>query len=657
MSSLAAHQIVSDAPPAAAAGHIGPVLVLSSSLLTERMFLYTEFLQVLRAHSRVSLWSTSAGGEDGPGADVREPFPHIRPYREFPYNLLRRLNDFTWDATLRTASRQSIRQYRRYSPVIRMLKGPARVLAAAGLAQPLEDRLERWLEAYPRSEEAVERLRRNRPALLLTTGPFQSEQPAVVTAARRLGIPVVALIPSWDNVSTKNRMVFKYDGYLVWSEWTRRELHTVYPRSRNVPVSVVGAPQFDVFFQERFRQSREAFCRTQGLSPDRQIIVHAIGSPNFIHEHHAALDMARAIVRGDFGDAQLLVRPHPIHDNGEFDAQFRSFGSRVVVQRTAQPGTPLAARTQDADQIREWVNTFRHADVVVNLSSTVAIDAAIFDRPVVNLDYDPEPGAPNQALVKDVNHVWSHFKPIAESGGVWLVDDAAAMINATRTYLAHPELHREERRAIAALVCQHLDGRCGARMAHALIDFAGHLASLLERSMTTAAAGRLDAPRHSPATAPRLAPHGPGAARVVIILPRGEAIRNFAHSGAIDEVARRAVLSLVTVLPNDGNCRVVRAARTPRVRAAKRRDALDGPDPPGAARHGARSLALVRGGSGAVALARSGSVDHDGTAHTRRKEARVPPVREPDRPGDALSGRAGRQPPLPDVGRIPPPVS
>jgi CDP-glycerol glycerophosphotransferase (TagB/SpsB family) len=135
---------------------------------------------------------------------------------------------------------------------------------------------------------------------------------------------------------------------------------------------------------------------------------------------------------------------------------------------------PLTARAQDTDQIREWVNTFRHADVVVNLSSTVAIDAAIFDRPIVNLDYDPEPGAPNQRLVKDVNHVWTHFKPIAESGGVWLVDDAAAMIEATRTYLAHPELHREQRRAIAALVCQHLDGRCGGRMASALIDFADH---------------------------------------------------------------------------------------------------------------------------------------------------------------------------------------
>ena len=87
------------------------------------------------------------------------------------------------------------------------------------------------------------------------------------------------------------------------------------------------------------------------------------------------------------------------------------------MQRTAEADTALPARSQDESQIIEWVNTFLHADVVVNMVSTVAIDAAIFDRPVVNLDYDPEPGRPNQALGKDVNNA-GPFKAITESGGM-----------------------------------------------------------------------------------------------------------------------------------------------------------------------------------------------------------------------------------------------
>ena len=165
------------------------------------------------------------------------------------------------------------------------------------------------------------------------------------------------------------------------------------------------------------------------------------------------------------------MRPHPLHDNGTLTKQFEGFGPAVVVQRSADTSAALNARTQDEAQIVEWVNTFRHSDVVVNLASTVTVDASIFDRPVVNLDFDPAPGGQHDRLVKDVNHLWSHFSPIAESGGVWLVDGFPEMLRAVRTYLERPELHREGRKWIVRHVCEFLDGHCGERMAAAMLDF------------------------------------------------------------------------------------------------------------------------------------------------------------------------------------------
>jgi hypothetical protein len=303
----------------------------------------------------------------------------------------------------------------------------------------------------------------------------------VVAVAKNLGIPTLALIPSWDNISTKNRLMFRYDGYLVWSAQAKRELHEFYPQTRNVPVYVVGAPQFDLFFQDRFKLSRAEFCAAQGLKPDLPIIVYAISSPNVFSEYHGALYLAEKVARGELGDVQMIIRPNPIHDFEEVAELIRKFSPRVIMQQTSESGLALTARTQNERQIIEWVNTFRHADVVVNLSSTVAIDAAIFDRPVVNLDYDPEPGQPKQELVKDINHCWTHFKPIAESGGVWMVNNREEMVEAVKTYLAHPELHREKRRWIAEYVCGHLDGRCADRMAHAIIDFANNHAKRSKR--------------------------------------------------------------------------------------------------------------------------------------------------------------------------------
>lgn len=459
---------------------IGPIVVLSSSLLVDRMLVHTDFLKALSAKASVDVWATSARNSSFRALWKSQPasvleFPAVRPFRQLRHDYLRRLNEAVWDYRQQDPSRLSILRHQRQSrhAIERAIEMSGRLLATMPMEEVLERWLERWLLRYERCPQANPFFWKHRNAVLVCTGPFQFEQPAVVATAKRAGAQAIALIPSWDNISTKRRMLFKYDGYLVWSEQTRRELHARYPHTRSRPVYVVGAPQFDVFFQPRFHLDREAFCAAQGLRPDRRLVVYAIGSPNFLRgEPYGALQLARAVTAGELGEVQMLVRPHPLHDNAELSRLFDEFRPQVRVQRTAEAGTPLTARSQDETQIKEWVNTFRHADVVVNLSSTVTVDAAIFDRPVVNLDFDPGPHRTDQKLVQEINHVWTHFKPVAESRGVWLVGSFDEMVNAVRTYLAHPDLHRAQRRWIARYVCEHLDGRCGERMAEAVLHFA-----------------------------------------------------------------------------------------------------------------------------------------------------------------------------------------
>lgn len=457
------------------------ILLLSTSLLVDRVFRYSGLVdRLLESGGSVEIWNSSDNSDTGlEGSEAGRikvwPFPEVRPFRELRHNFPRRLNEFVWDYRYRLPSRESMTKHRRnsqYPLAVRALKPPARLLAALRAEVILEDLIERSLLAYPRSEEAVKRFREERPDVVVSTGPFQFEQPAVFSAAKASNIPVIAYIPSWDNISTKNRMVFKYDGYIVWNDQAKRELHEFYPHSKGKPVYVVGAPQFDALKQERFLQTREEFCSDQGLDPGLPIIVYAIGSPNFLNEKPGAVSLARSIIEGRLGNVQMLVRPHPIHDNAEMRALFSPFEPRVKLQVSKNAGKELNKRSQDEGQVTEWINTFRHADVVVNLSSTVVIDAAIFDTPVVNLDFDPQTGQPDQQLIKEINHEWPHFKPVAESGGVYLVNDLEEMVEAVKTYLAKPELHREKRRWIVEYVCGYADGRCGERMAEAILDFA-----------------------------------------------------------------------------------------------------------------------------------------------------------------------------------------
>ncbi len=456
------------------------VLLLTSSLLVDRVFVHTNLIETLNRFCETIVWAVSRGSDQNSSvwehcpAKV-ESFPHVDPYRAFPYIYLRRLNEFVWDFRHRIPTRMSIQHYVRNKNQLasmRALKVPARILSMCRAEQLLENRLEQLLLGYPRSIEAEKRLSEIRPSVIIATGAFQFEQPAIFAAAKKMGIPTLAYIPSWDNITTKNRMVFKYDGYIVWSEQTKSELHQYYPTSKAAPVYIVGAPQFDIFFQNRFYETREGFCRGQNLDPRLPIIVYAIGSPNFLQEHHGAIELAKRIVAGDLGQVQMLVRPHPIHDNAALSKAFDQYAPHVRLQRTHNAGMAVAERTQDEQQIREWINTFRHADVLVNLASTVTFDAAFFDRPVVSLDFDPQPGQADQKLIREIDHRWNHFKPVAESGGVRLVGNYDELIRSIVDYIQDPDLDREGRKRIVDYVCEYADGKCGERMARAIGDFA-----------------------------------------------------------------------------------------------------------------------------------------------------------------------------------------
>jgi hypothetical protein len=454
------------------------ILFLSSSLLTDRILGYTSLLPRLAKEFQLTVWSTSKrmACNDALWDQVpaqAEPMPACREY-PVPRTLVRRLNDFTWDYRLQNPSRLSMLRHIRDGQEkwwVKSLRPLAQGLAALGAQEPLES-LATWvLDQDEPSLEARERLQELRPDLVVSLCPFLYDEPPVVSAARKLGIPTAAFITSWDNISIKHRLLGDYKAYMVWSDRMEYELKTWYPRLTQAPIFKVGPPQFDILRDDRYYLSRSEFCAPLGLDPAKPIIIHALGVANNIEEHYGALEFAKRVARGDAGDIQWVVRPHPFNAIADLKEQFKPYAPAVAIQETASdPRLERRHRFQSEQQIEDWVNTFRHANVVVHLSSTVAIDGALFDVPVVGMDYDPMPGSPRNTLAREVNHLWTHYKPVAESGGMRLGSNPDEVIAEVKEYLRNPARDAAERRRMAEFVCGYTDGRCAARMAGAVSE-------------------------------------------------------------------------------------------------------------------------------------------------------------------------------------------
>lgn len=463
------------------------VVCLSSLFSTDRMLLHSTFMPRLLAGARPLVLSEAVTEAAFPQEhEYSRYFQAVKLPAGFPHEFtwLRHFETYLWDHAHGSASRRSAwarRKRRESSRREHLLHAGARLLAPLGIEKWVEAQLETLLVARAAPAANAAWLATVKPALVLTMYPFLESQMVTIAAAKRLGIPTLAFIASWDNLTTKARMIYQYDGYVVWSEQMKQELHEFYPQSCTRPVTVAGAPQYDVFRQEKYQQPRAQFLRCYGLDPGQPVIVYCLGSPNLIREDHGARQFVERLARhAELRHAQVIIRAHPgfreqgLTELAKVRAQHQAL-TNVVIQGPQEYWQQFPFQGEPA--IVEWVNTVRHADVVINLSSTMTVDAAIFDRPVVNLDFDPAPGAPNQALVKEINRVWHHFAPVAQSGGVWLAADMDEVVTATVAYLRNPTLHAAGRRWIVERVCGQVDGQAGQRMAEAVLQLLGQEAA------------------------------------------------------------------------------------------------------------------------------------------------------------------------------------
>ena len=267
-------------------------------------------------------------------------------------------------------------------------------------------------------------IRSHAPDIVLVTPliDFGSYQTDYVKSAHRLGVPVVFLPFSWDNLTNRGVIRIAPDRVLVWNERQKEEAvryHDVSPES----VIVTGAARFDDFFAMRPSDARDVFCARAGVDPSRPFLLYLCSSA-FVAPDEVAFvrEWARAVRRDcalkDYG---VLIRPHPAHPE-PWDAVAFSDIPNVAVWREP-PKVQADPNLYDS---------LHHAAAVVGLNTSAMIEAGILGKSVYTIETPEFAGGQTQTL---------HFHYLlARNGG--LVEVAADLTEHLRQLAegaAHPE--------------------------------------------------------------------------------------------------------------------------------------------------------------------------------------------------------------------------
>ncbi len=304
--------------------------------------------------------------------------------------------------------------------------------------------------------------------------------------AHYFGVPVCCIVLSWDNPSSKGMPGYKPDYVVAWTENMKRELIELNDIDEK-KIYVGGVAHFDPYYKKESLLDERVLLEKFGLDPDKKTIFYATKSPKrYPWAPDLIAEIADAIQLGKIKhNPQLLVRIHPLHyrtSNGkqEFENilnEYERVANRYPNVFLNIPETVSKKMDIDLSNSETFLvaSILKHSDVMLNMFSTMVIEASIFQLPSINLcirdKYEAEGGKKQQDIMLDYNE--QHNQRIIQSGGVKTIFTMDELYGAVNQYLDDPSLDKEKREYIKENEAGPYRGNAGEKIGHYLLSLVG----------------------------------------------------------------------------------------------------------------------------------------------------------------------------------------
>jgi CDP-glycerol glycerophosphotransferase (TagB/SpsB family) len=188
-------------------------------------------------------------------------------------------------------------------------------------------------------------------------------------------------------------------------------------------------------------------------------------------QHLIVEALAAAIESGDGvpKDVQVLIKCHPFDDPACYVRAMERFSNVRMFSTAKRPDEPATNWLPDTEEIENARDCFVFADVTCNIYSTVTIEAALFDKPIIHIAFDAAPLPPGRVPCREYYN-FTHFKPIVDMEASTLVYSQEEFHRALRDALESPGAQSTQRRALATRFAGPMDGRSSQRVVRELFD-------------------------------------------------------------------------------------------------------------------------------------------------------------------------------------------
>jgi hypothetical protein len=309
--------------------------------------------------------------------------------------------------------------------------------------------------------------------LLLGIGIRGAEHETALTWwAKQREISVVHLIGNYDHLSSKGYRGVPVDNLVVWGPIMRQDavnLHGI-PEEK---IQMIGSLRYNAIHSKNYGD-RKTFLNSRGLDPAKKTILFAGSMAEF---HYFDMLQVFQKIKEQNGSYQLILRMYP--DKGFMSSPYirplihYAASLPDVYVSIGDPHFKSGEKNSEIPQFEEeelWP-ALKYSDVVVNLFSTIALEACLFDKPFIYIIYYPQnsyawsrpPGYFDYGLLL-------HNRRMLGYRAMQIASNPEELMGRIQEAINHPDQFRESRKLVIRQELGMLDGKASHRLADACVE-------------------------------------------------------------------------------------------------------------------------------------------------------------------------------------------
>ncbi len=322
------------------------------------------------------------------------------------------------------------------------------------------------------------------PDLVIANTPGWRLDRYLLREAAARGIPTAAVIVGWDNPSSYRLSGAPVNWITCWSEIQKEEL-VLGADWKPEQVYIGGIPSYDGYFRKSWLLPKEDYFRLHNLDPRRKLLSYAASFVTFAPNFPNIAALAELVNREALDEpCQLLIRLHPNHFRqgsiyAEEAERVRALTRDMPHVHIVEP-VPLSGGLghYSGEDMSEKASMMAYSDVFLTVYSTMVVETAIHDRPIVSVCIDT-PGGWNSpraySLPLTAIGEWPTHKRFRLSGAGRVATNQEELRQHINFYLKYPHADAEARHRFVQQECTFTDGSAGRRTGE-------YLLSLLEKT-------------------------------------------------------------------------------------------------------------------------------------------------------------------------------